>query len=241
MSKTGNDDDGDGPLVATVPSGRVAVKLPVVTTTTKQRIPASPPEWILGSQDMEIPTLFFQGLGDSQTKLVIYTGNWGFITHAAQHIRMRDGMQAIRFPFVGPEIQEVILRYPGQRLSSVSFFLHPLVLTGRAIANYTHAVYDIALIPSTCCAPAISPANVKPLPIAPGRPVLQMNRINLGQSGDVKSHRAKYDAMRYQGAREAQRKRKNAQIGNNTYSEVDIHKTGLVVALPPSLSFNSRA
>ena len=221
MSKTENDDggpkssDGEVPVVVgTNPNTHVI-----------QGPPPLAPEWVLGSQDIEIPTLFFQGLGDSQTKLVHYTGSWGFTTHADQHIRVRGGMEVIRFPFVGPEIQEVILRYPGQRLSSVSFFWHPLVLTGRAIANYTNAVYDIGLIPSTCCAPAIPAANLKLLPLTPGRPVLQMSHINLGQDGDIQSHRAKYDAMRYQGAREAQRKRMNAQIGNNTYSEVDIHKT----------------
>lgn len=210
MSKPRNDDD----------------ELPVLGVTAQSvRAPPPPPEWALGSQDVEIPTLFFQGLGDSQTKLVHYTGSWGFTTKTDQHARVRGGMEAIRFPFVGPEIQEIVPRYPGQpAAASMSFFWHPLLFAGRTIADYTDALYDIRLIPCTYCTPAIPPTNLKPLGLSQRRPVLQMNRINLGQTGDIQSHRAKYDDMRHQGAREAQRKRMKTQRGD-TYTEVDIQKT----------------
>lgn len=181
--------------------------------------------WMTGlnrkpSRSEQVWTVFFQGANTSQLQLGRYTGDWGFeATTGEDFVAQPGALQVIRYPFVGVEAPEVVypeatpqghykwLRdgrhaaSPGGSIPCVSelpaFCCHPLLWIGHNFSDISQDLLGFRAAPSGCCLPY----NQKPengVRLTAQSFALRMDRINLGQSRDVKVHRAKWKLLQKQ-------------------------------------------
>ncbi len=128
-------------------------------------------EWTEGNT----PTIFYQGMANSQIQLAKYTGKRGFVATTDEHVFCRKGVDLIKNPFIGCEISEVTTRntklWNLNPLSSIQY-----LITG--FANWKNDMVISGAQDESIAAHAIS-----------------ITRISVAQDTDVESHKKKYDKL----------------------------------------------
>lgn len=140
--------------------------------------------WLFDDTYQLYPTIFYQGITQSQTQLAKYTGQNGFIATTGEHVKYKQNLKqlaqplnVIKQPFIGVEIQDVKLT-PFNRFIA---YLNPLnwfLSIKSYLANWW---YNIEI-------------SSKTHQSVNGHSLVVSN-ISLGQEIDINSHRAKFDAL----------------------------------------------
>lgn len=159
--------------------------------------------------------------GASQLQLAKYTGSWGFLGTTGERFGLPLAMEAIRYPFVGREIPEVVLAPPRPAPGVWTMVRHPLLWMGWAFTEIVNDMYGFRAAPSGCCLdtrPRLPVGEDAKLDQAfPDRHLtiqshaLRMDRINVGQEGDVAAHHDKWRALQRAAKRHRRRARRTVR------------------------------
>lgn len=160
-----------------------------------------------------VRTIFFQGMGMSQVHLANYTGNWGFEGTTGESFRHPLAMEAIRYPFVGPELPEVVLSPARMRRDLWTACRHPLLCLGWNFTDLVYDMYGFRAAPMGCCLPAAtSKDSTGTVRLTLQHHALRMDRVNVGQDGDIAAHFDKWKALQYLAKRERCQEKQQQQL-----------------------------
>ena len=128
-------------------------------------------------------TLFFQGIGTSQTQLLKYVGDLKIKATTGQEMwctgcRNLKPLYVIRHPFIGLEVGDIYFN----PFTSLFSYLNPFKLTSACITYGTNYYYGVRY--------------TEPLPQheSVAYHVPNLTKINIGQELDMESHKKKYDS-----------------------------------------------
>lgn len=142
--------------------------------------------WKLPSHQV-VPTLYYQGMFSSQTQCSKYTGDRGFVATTGEYVVCpKNSIDVIHTPYIGVEIDEVKPRVPFSTLWHNR--INPFNLI-KALYYYTH--YLVSQRQNNLYGITVSSNQFSEQTIA-GHSI-NISQINIGQDGDVKNHRIKYD------------------------------------------------
>lgn len=144
-------------------------------------------DWI-NPTGRDIQTIFYQGLGESQTQLSKYVGPRGFIATTGEHVVCQRGIDIIERPFVGREIDEVVLRRNVNSKYPLFTYIkeairHP-VRTIFELRNWMHNRLDGITIKQPVAQNCTETINAHSL---------ILKRVSIGQDNDIANHQMRYD------------------------------------------------
>ncbi len=151
--------------------------------------------WKLPS-DQVVPTLYYQGMFSSQTQCSKYTGDRGFVGTTGEYVACpKNSIDVIHTPYIGVEIDEV---QPQVSFSNLwQNRMNPFNLI-KALYYYTH--YLVSQRQNNLYGITVSPNQFsdKTSDQTIAGHSINISQINIGQDGDVKYHRIKYDKFTVQ-------------------------------------------
>ncbi|HEV2917163.1 MAG TPA: hypothetical protein VGW78_05480 [Candidatus Babeliales bacterium] len=141
--------------------------------------------WI-NPKDIDVKTMFYQGMFSSQTQAAKYTGSHGFIATTGEHVVCNKAIDVIEDVYIKPEISEVCpLKYCAQPTwFNTAYFTSPITSICGLVSRYANKGYGITV---SCCGPD-QPTHT----IAGHR--IYFGSINIGQQGDIDDYIKKYNA-----------------------------------------------
>jgi hypothetical protein len=136
-----------------------------------------------------VQTIYYQGMGESQTQCAKYTGRRGFIATTGEHVICPNGIDIIENPFIGREISEVIPAHIVQgkfALSQkiVAAVCHP-IRTIFEIRNSAHNKTEGIIIEPNSDANSLETIETHSL---------KLERISIAQDNDIADHKMRYES-----------------------------------------------
>jgi len=139
-------------------------------------------EWFLPN-NQEIPTIYYQGIKESQVQCSKYTGSRGFITTTGEYVVCTRSIDVIHRPYIGHEIDEISPR--------VSFW--SLWKKKWSLWNFcSYLFFHISHSKNEEYGIVVTPACQEQLSHTIMGHSLDLTKVNLGQDGDVKNHHSKH-------------------------------------------------
>lgn len=137
-----------------------------------------------------VPVLYYQGMTESQTQCAKYTGDHGFMSTTGEHVVCSKSIDVMLTPYIGVEIDEVQPQVPFSTLWQNR--MNPLNLVK---ASYYYAHYLANQKRNKLNSITVSSTQSQ----SPGQTIaghsVNVSQINIGQDGDVKNHKNKYDKL----------------------------------------------
>lgn len=152
--------------------------------------PEKLPVWVTPKKP--VPTIYFQGLFASQVQCSKYTGNRALLTTTGQHAYCPHALDIILTPYIGKELDEVILHDRANKLSVTSALTSPIASLQKLVTYAQEKLWG------TIDARDYNFAVSTPLPsnrFDIRAHSIDVSRMNLGQAGDIREHKQKYDLV----------------------------------------------
>ena len=148
-------------------------------------------QWLIDSTYQPAQTLFYSGVLSSQTQLVRYVGQGGFIASTGESVAYKQGLpelaqalDVIYAPFIGHEIADVNLT----PFSSWRACISPITWGFVAKSCLTHWWYGVE-ITKTAVPNAIHQTNA-----SVAYHSIHLDKLSIAQKTDIDSHQLKYEA-----------------------------------------------
>lgn len=143
-------------------------------------------KWLVNDSYQLCPTIYYQGISNSQTQMAKYLGSDGFVATTGEVVRYKSGLSQlnqpldiIKQPFVGAEAADVDI----QPFQSFLSYFNPLklgMMTKSWLANWW---YNIEVIGSSDDMGSVAYHS------------LELSQLSIGQQSDIDAHQRKYDAL----------------------------------------------
>jgi len=139
-------------------------------------------EWT--EPDGDVKTIYYQGMSSSQTQVAKLTGSRGFIATTGERVVCPRGIDVIKDPYIGHEIQEIRPKRVGGGIFSTfkRALLNPFKTAQECISSWSNRRYGIKVEkPDVGCNETIQAHSI------------DFGRISVGQEVDIAEHKQRYD------------------------------------------------
>jgi hypothetical protein len=140
-------------------------------------------DWLF-PENIQVPTIYYQGMLESQTQCARYTGRRGFLATTGEHVVSNRSIDVICTPYIGLEIDEVTPERPLKsvfkkwwRLGNIWTCIH----YGLNIVRNKRR--DIKVLPQGSAQQTIMGHSI------------DLKKVNIAQLGDVNNHKRKEEKL----------------------------------------------
>jgi hypothetical protein len=137
---------------------------------------SSSTEWTEGN----IKTIYYQGFGCSQVQVSKYVGKRGFLATTGERVICKNAVELIKNPFIGCEIDEIRLR------SMTTWNWNPVSIVTEWVSGAANWYQSIEFVQED---------KLKPLEYSVSRHSFLINKLNVGQLGDITTHKKRHECI----------------------------------------------